>query len=50
MRLELDKIMFEDRDEIRAIIKALEEHQATHEKNDTVQELISKLDAMDMTW
>lgn len=31
-------------------IKALEDWQEDHEKDETVQELINKLDAMSMNW
>ena len=46
MILNMDKIQFENRAEIGAIIKALEEWQEDHGKDETVQELISKLDVM----
>ena len=49
MILNMDKIQFENRAEIGAIIKALEEWQEDHGKDETVQELISKLDVMSMT-
>lgn len=48
--LNMDKIQFENRAEIGAIIKALEEWQEDHGKDETVQELISKLDVMSMNW
>lgn len=50
MILNMDKIQFENRAEIGAIIKALEEWQEDHGKYETVQELISKLDVMSMNW
>lgn len=50
MKLNMDKIQFESRYEIYEIIKALETYQKEHEKNDTVKELIDKLDAMSMSW
>ena len=50
MVLELDKIQFESRWEIGAIIKALEEWQKDHGKNEYVQEMIDKLDVMSMSW
>lgn len=53
MILNMDKIQFENRAEIGAIIKALEEWeewQEDHGKDETVQELISKLDVMSMNW
>lgn len=43
MILNMDKIQFES-------IKALEDWQEDHEKDETVQELINKLDAMSMNW
>ena len=46
MILNMDKIQFENRAEIGAIIKALEEWQEDHGKDETVQELISKLDVI----
>lgn len=46
----MDKIQFESRAEIGTIIKALEDWQEDHEKDETVQELINKLDAMSMNW
>lgn len=48
MILNMDKIQFENRAEIGAII--LEEWQEDHGKDETVQELISKLDVMSMNW
>ena len=49
--LNMDKIQFESRAEIGTIIKALEDWQEDHGKKDeTVQELINKLDAMSMNW
>lgn len=33
-----------------SITKALEDWQEDHEKDETVQELINKLDAMSMNW
>lgn len=50
MILNMDKIQFESRAEIGTIIKALEDWQEDHEKDETVQELINKLDAMSMNW
>lgn len=50
MILNMDKIQFENRAEIGAIIKTLEEWQEDHGKDETVQELISKLDVMSMNW
>lgn len=53
MILDMDKIQFESRAEIGEIIQALEEWQEqknTRADNDTVQELIDKLDAMCMSW
>lgn len=48
--LTMDKIQFESRAEIGTIIKALEDWQEDHGKDETVQELINKLDAMSMNW
>lgn len=52
MILNMDKIQFESRAEIGTIIKALEDwqEQEDHGKDETVQELINKLDAMSMNW
>jgi hypothetical protein len=50
MILNMDKIQFESRAEIGTIIKAFEDWQEDHEKDETVQELINKLDAMSMNW
>lgn len=52
MKIINDKIQFEYRQEIHDTIKALKEYQQNHkaERNETVQELIDKLDVMDMTW
>lgn len=53
MILNMDKIQFEkfeSRAEIGTIIKALEDWQEDHGKDETVQELINKLDAMSMNW
>lgn len=51
MILNMDKIQFESRAEIGTIIKALEDWQKEdHGKDETVQELINKLDAMSMNW
>lgn len=53
MKANMDCIQFESRVEIGAIIKALEEWQDTHQKDDKgdyVQELIDKLDVMCMSW
>lgn len=50
MILDMDTIQFESRVEIGTIIKALEEWQQSHQADDTVQELIDKLDAMSMSW
>ena len=46
MILNMDKIQFESRAEIGTTIKALEDWQ----KDETIQELINKLDAMSMNW
>lgn len=53
MKLDMDKIQFESRVEIGEIIRALEEWQDMHKgdrKEDTVKELIGKLDVMSMSW
>lgn len=50
MILDMDTIQFESRAEIGTIIKALEEWQESHKADDTVQELIDKLDVMSMSW
>lgn len=54
MILNMDKIQFEiqfeSRAEIGTIIKVLEDWQEDHGKDETIQELINKLDAMSMNW
>lgn len=53
MKLEMDKIQFESRVEIGAIIHALEEWKNGHEKDskmEYVEEFIGKLDVMSMCW
>ena len=51
MQRSMDKIQFESRAEIGAVIHALEEWQEKQIKKDTtVQELIDKLDIMEMEW
>lgn len=52
MKLELDKIKFEYRNEIHEVAKALQEYLEKHKNEDTktVQELFDKLDVMDMNW
>lgn len=51
MILDMDAIRFESRAEIGVIIKALEEWQESHKTDDdTVKELIDKLDVMSMSW
>ena len=53
MKKALDCIQFESRYEIGEIIRALEEWQDTHkrdEKKDTVKRMIDLLDVMSMEW
>lgn len=51
MRKDMDKIIFEERAEIHAIAHALSEWQEKQVKKDkTVEELLDKLDIMDMEW
>lgn len=54
MELNMDSIRFESRSEIGAVIKALEEWQRNHKADErleeTVKELIDKLDIMSMNW
>lgn len=51
MQRSMDKIQFESRAEIGAAIRALEEWQAKQAKKDeVVQDLINKLDVMEMEW
>lgn len=50
MKLNMDSIQFESRSEIGEVIEALETYQEEHGKNDTVNELINKLDVMSMSW
>lgn len=51
MILNMDKIQRAEFESIGTIIKALEDWQEDHGKKDeTVQELINKLDAMSMNW
>lgn len=47
MKLDMDKIQFESRYEIETIIEALEK---CKDKNEIVQNLIDKLDAMYLSW
>lgn len=48
MKYDMDKIIFESRLEIAAIIKALEE--SKDKDNEVVQTLIDKLEVMYMNW
>lgn len=53
MRLNMDKIVFENRSELDIIIDALQKAlELTKDKNnrETIQELINKLDAMYTSW
>lgn len=52
MILNMDKIQFESRAEIGTIIiiKALEDWQEDHGKDETVQELINKLNEYEDAW
>lgn len=52
MKLEMDKIVFEQRYEIHEVAKALQEYMERHKGEDmeTVRELFDKLDVMDMSW
>ena len=53
MKRDMDKVTFESRTEIGAIIRALEEWQDTHphdEKTGCAQELVHQLDIMSMEW
>ena len=50
MKLNMDSIQFESRAEIGEVIKALETYQDEHGKDETLQELVEKLDTMSMCW
>lgn len=53
MKRDMDKIIFESREEIGTIIRALEEWQDVHQsdgKNGCVKELVHQLDIMSMEW
>lgn len=50
MRSNEDTIQFENRMEISIIIRALEEWKKDHDADETVEELIKKLDKMSMDW
>ncbi len=53
MRKTNDSIVFEDRLELSTIIQVLEDWNSMHpgnEKNATVKELVSLLDAIEMSW
>lgn len=50
MILNMDKIQRAEILKAGTIIKALEDWQEDHGKDETVQELINKLDAMSMNW
>ena len=50
MRANADTIQFENRMEIGSILKALEEWKKDHAADETVEELIKKLDKMSMDW
>ena len=50
MRANADTIQFENRMEISIIIRALEEWKKDHDTDETVEELIKKLDKMSMDW
>ena len=53
MKRDMDKVTFESRTEIGAIIRALEEWQDVHqsdEKAGCVKELVHQLDIMSMEW
>ncbi len=50
MKSNADTIQFENKMEIGSIIKALEEWKKDHAADETVEELIKKLDKMSMNW
>lgn len=50
MKSNADTIQFENKMEISSIIKALEEWKKDHAADETVEELIKKLDKMSMDW
>ena len=50
MRANADTIQFENRMEIGSILRALEEWKKDHDADETVEELIKKLDKMSMNW
>lgn len=50
MKLNMDSIQFESRAEIGEVIHALEVYQDEHGKDETLSELVEKLDIMSMSW
>lgn len=50
MKKDIDKIIFESRQEIDEVQNALESYVKEHKENETVKELINLLDAMYMSW
>lgn len=53
MRRELDSIVFENKKEIEDVMKVIEQYVSLIPKernNETLKELYSKLDIMDMEW
>lgn len=50
---EMDTIQFEDRDEVRELLRAVDEYvkqNQSEKKNKTLQSFYDCLDVMDMTW
>lgn len=50
MKVDMDKLQFESRREIEAVMKALDEYLGKHPDDETVKELMEKLDYMHMVW
>ena len=50
MKKDMDKIVFESRNEIDEVVNALEKYVKEYGENETVKKLIDLLDAMYMSW
>lgn len=50
MKKDMDKIIFESRQEIDEVQNALESYAKEHKESETVKKLINLLDAMYMSW
>lgn len=50
MKLEIDRIRFENRKEIEVVVNVLAEWQEEHRRDETIQDLIDKLNVMSSCW